>query len=535
MRLGTGESLAYPRVLALLVGAAITAPCLTVLLTALGAPLVAANLVSAILVLTGAWLVHTKAPESVARVDKSAIWLFALWLLVSVAAVYRVSSLAVFIIDVSRTEHAFQRQARTIDDPELTKPFFVKHNCSTCYLVAAHLAGSGVENLYDRKYYRDAKEPTPVHEEIGEAFKVDQYQYPPPFLLGPYLLMSTGLDFFEIRALWFAFSVLLFVLTSGAITVWIAGWRFTPLWLIWPTMLVAPSVIATLQMGNTHVFIVLIAVLAMLCFEKRWNAAGGALLAYATLSKFFPGLLVIYLLVRRRWSSVAWTAAAGVVLCLATLVAFGPQPWEAFLGHQLPALANGDAFWFAFEKSRPMLNNGSIMGLPIKLDRIGVPLPGEPRVVAQALVWVYTLALLVIVVFTARRDQAIDVGEAENRQLLARTWVALVVLAQLRSPFLPMTYGNSAILLLLALLLPLDRVRPALLGLTALGVVAYALVLPLPIGPASSAFDHGFGVVATLVAVGLAIAVASTSPGGPSSLTIGGAGGGSRTHTAPGR
>ena len=157
-----------------------------------------------------------------------------------------------------------------------------------------------------------------------------------------------------------------------------------------------------------------------------------------------------------------------------------------------------------------MLANASIMGLPVKLDRLGVPLPGEPRAVARVLVWVYTLALFVIVVLTARRDEAIDVGEAGNRQLLARAWVALVVLAQLRSPFLPMTYGNSAILLLLALLLPLDRVRPALLGLIALGAVAYALVLPLPIGPASSAFDHGFSVVATLVAAGLAIAVAST-------------------------
>ena len=112
---------------------------------------------------------------------------------------------------------------------------------------------------------------------------------------------------------------------------------------------------------------------------------------------------------------------------------------------------------------------------------------------AQALVWIYTLALTVIVVFAARRDAALDAGRAEGRLLLARAWVALIVLAQLRSPFLPLVYGNSAILLLLALLLPLERVRPALLGLIALGVVAYALILPLPFGPASSAFDYGFG------------------------------------------
>ena len=104
-----------------------------------------------------------------------------------------------------------------LDDPELTKPFYVKHNCSTCYLVAAHLAGSGTENLYDKKYYRKAQVKTPVHDEIGETFNVDQYQYPPPFLLGPHLVLLTGLDFLQIRALWFAFSVMLFVLTSGVI------------------------------------------------------------------------------------------------------------------------------------------------------------------------------------------------------------------------------------------------------------------------------------------------------------------------------
>ena len=36
--------------------------------------------------------------------------------------------------------------------------------------------------------------------------------------------------------------------------------------------------------------LLLITLLAMLCFQRGQNAAGGALLAYATLSKLFPGL-----------------------------------------------------------------------------------------------------------------------------------------------------------------------------------------------------------------------------------------------------
>ena len=209
----------WPRLLALVVGAAITAPCIAVSLTALGAPASAAHITAAILVIGGAVLANAKAPAAVAELEKNGYLLFALWLLLAAGAVYRVSSLALFIDDASRTEHAYQRQFRELDDPELTKPFYLKHNCSTCYLVAAHLAGSGTENLYDKKYYRNAEVRTRVHDEIGETFNVDQYQYPPPFLLGPHLVLLTGLDFLKIRALWFAFSVMLFVLTSGVITV----------------------------------------------------------------------------------------------------------------------------------------------------------------------------------------------------------------------------------------------------------------------------------------------------------------------------
>lgn len=512
------RSISWSRLLALIVGGAITAPCVAVSLTALGAPASAAHITAAFLAIGGAALAYAKAPTAVAELHKDQYLLFALWLVLAAGAVYRISSLALFIDDASRTEHAYQRQFRELDDPELTKPFYLTHNCSTCYLVAAHLAGTGAENLYDKKYYRDAKVRTPVHDEIGETFNVDQYQYPPPFLLGPHLALLTGLHFFQIRALWYAFSVMLFVLTSGIVTVWICGWKFSPLWLIWPAMLITPSVIATLQIGNAHAFMILIAVLAMICFEKRWNLLGGGLLAYATLSKFFPGLLVAYLLFRRKWGAFAWTVAAGIALCMVTFLAFGVIPFKAFLSHQLPALASGDAFWFAFTIPQAILANSSIMGIPFKLEKLGIPLPLEPRAAAQVLTWAYTLLVLAVVVLTARRQGAIDTARAdseksaENRLLLARMWLALIVLAQLRSPFLPGTYGNGAILLLLALLLPLDRVRPVRLVSIAVGVVAFAVVLPLPVGPVSSAFDYAFGTVATLFAAGLAVTVALRRP-----------------------
>ena len=234
--------------------------------------------------------------------------------------------------------------------------------------------------------------------------------------------------------------------------------------------------------------------------------------------KFFPGLLIAYLLFRRNWGAFAWTVAAGIALCIVTFLAFGVTPFEAFLSHQLPALASGDAFSFGFTIPNAMLANSSIMGIPFKLEKIGIPFPWEPRAAARVLTWIYTLLVLVVVVLIARRHGAMDSGwsdsekSAENRLSLARVWLALIVLAQLRSPFLPGVYGNSAILLLLALLLPLDRVRPVRLALIAVGVLAFAVVLPLPLGPVSSAFDFAFSTAATLFTAGLAVAVALRRP-----------------------
>ena len=443
--------------------------------------------------------------------------MFALWLLLSAAAVHQIVTLAFFIQDVSKTEHAFERQAREIDRPELAEPFFVRHNCSTCYIVAAHLVKSGVENIYDKKYYRNAEEPTPVHDTIGEAFNVDQYQYPPPFLLGPYVAYSLGLDFFQLRSLWFAFSVLLFVATTAALTVWIVGWRFNPLWLIWPALFLAPVTVATLQMGNVHAFMILISILAMVLFERRRNVLGGALLGYATLSKVFPGLLIVYLLFRRKWSACVWTAAASVVLCGITLAVFGTTPFKAFFEYQLPAIASGEAFWFAFSRPGPMLANSAIAGIPSKLDVLGLnPAQWEPIVVARTVTWIYSIVALVVAAVVGVRHRSMDAelgGEsasaAVDRLWIARAWVALIILAQLRSPFLPATYGNIAILLLLALLLPLERPNIRRLGMLGLGFVAYGLVVPLPFGPASAAFDFGYMIVTIVAAMLGAIFVAA--------------------------
>ncbi len=66
----------------------------------------------------------------------------------------------------------------------------------------------------------------------------------------------------------------------------------------------SPSVIGTLQAGNVQLLFLVLSAVAMLLFERRRPAAGGLLLAYAIVSKLYPGVLVLYLLLRRDWRAL---------------------------------------------------------------------------------------------------------------------------------------------------------------------------------------------------------------------------------------
>ena len=63
--------------------------------------------------------------------------------------------------------------------------------------------------------------------------------------------------------------------------------------------------------------------IAMVLFAQRRYAAGGALLAFATVSKLFPGLLLVYLLIQRKSRALAWTVGLCIALIAISLVDTG--------------------------------------------------------------------------------------------------------------------------------------------------------------------------------------------------------------------
>ena len=506
------------RVCTVIACASIVGPALFVALLAAGLTKGVAVVATAALVLVVALLMRRWLPSGLSGSGHGHRALFALFLLLSAVAAYRIGHVSVYMLDAKNKDFALNPTAREFPDEEMNKPFFLKHNCFTCYIVAAHLASEGFENIYSRKRYRDAETPTPIHETVGDVLTIDQYQYPPPFLVLPKALMAFGHDFFQIRTFWFAINVVMFCVTAIAYANWLGGPTFSAYWLSLPLVLLATTTLTAIQIGNAHFLIITISLLGVLLLERRRYVIGGALLGYCVAGKIFPGVLLAYLLFARRWKAVVATGIAMIAYVMITFALFGMKPFTAFVDHQMPKLASGEAFSFAFEMIRPLTLNLSVMGLPYKLDKLGLLGGLDPATIAQVVVWVYTLilgaAIAIAGVRTARVSGAGNDVETvgPNRRHLVLVWFALLALGQMRNPFLPWGYGNAINLWLISLLLAMTggsivRIVPLLL----IWMLCFASV-PLPFGPPTVVFDLTYVLVVVVIIVLLCLVLALRAP-----------------------
>jgi hypothetical protein len=368
-------------------------------------------------------------------------------------ALVQLGRLTVFMTDASRTGFSqFPSSA-----------WELKHSCLTAYHVAGAAVGEG-RNVFDPALY-NAPDDDPTRQRkpamLG-PFTIDVYEYPPPFLLLARALHVAAPDFFRLRALWHGVTIaLLLAATIAAAGLLDAGARTRAL-LLAPLFWVAPPTMSALQKGNVQIAIAAFCVLALALFHRRLFAAGGLLLAFATLAKLFPGMLVVYLLARRRWHAVAWTAAMGAAILAVSLLDTGLEPYRAFL-HHLPGLLGGEAFP-AFRNPTAMAINLSIPGIAFKLKLLGVPGMGFPA--SKVLGWIWTVVILGVTVVLGRRTR-------DDREILS--WLAVLVLATLRSPFLPQAYGAMPPLWLLTLFAAtlVPTARTLLLTLAAVLVFAH--------------------------------------------------------------
>jgi alpha-1,2-mannosyltransferase len=350
----------------------------------------------------------------------------------TLAALLQLARLCVFTVNAAAVGYAI--------GPLRGATLPITHSCESAYFVAAQSVPT-VPDVYSEELYSLASErPDAIRKpkRIG-SFNVDVYEYPIPFLLLPRALEILAPDFLHFRMIWFALNGA--VVLGGLLAVVrvigpVAGTRAL---LLSPLIFASDQMLSTLQIGNLQAMVIALAMLAMVFLARHRYLIGGALLAYAILSKLFPGVLLVYLLVRRQWRALTWTVGLCAGLVVASLLDTGLTPYHAFVSH-VPRLLGGEAFP-AFRNPLGIAKNYSVPGMVFKLHLFG--LPGTSFVAMKIVGWVYTLIALAATVVLARQTR--------NRDEQPIVWLAILILGSLRSPFLPM-YAVLPALWLLTLL-----------------------------------------------------------------------------------
>ena len=140
---GSRASTTLIRVFTVIACVSIVGPGLFVALQAAGLTRGVAVAATAALVLVAALLTRGSLPTGLSGAGNGHRALFALFLLLSGAAAYRLGHMSVYMLDAENKDFVLNPAGRELPDEELNKPFYLKHNCFTCYIVAAHLASEG--------------------------------------------------------------------------------------------------------------------------------------------------------------------------------------------------------------------------------------------------------------------------------------------------------------------------------------------------------------------------------------------------------
>ncbi len=380
------------------------------------------------------------------------------------------------------------------------KNSLLSHNCFTAYATAAYLASIETVDLYNPIHYQMASpDSTPIHGAVRVRFSIDHFEYPPPFLLLPYGLLVMFKNFFAMRTAWFLLTILALISALAAVAWWCGAFRFQPRLLLFPLLLCAPTVLTTLQIGNAHVLIVAISLLAMITFEEDRPLVGGTLLGFAAVAKIWPAVLIVYLILQQRWKPVYYCASAIVFFTLGGFLLFGFAPYQNFLAFQLPCLSSGEAFDFMSRSLREIVFNMSIFGISHKLYALHL-LASPPKLLSPILNWTFTILVGLVVVAAGLRREAVSMENDNDRLIRVQFWLALLTLVQLRSPFLPWIYAVISTLWLLLLLAP--TMNGWKLGLIGVAWVALAINLQVVSDSDMANFDLVYTLFASIFIYG---------------------------------
>lgn len=393
---------------------------------------------------------------------------------------------AVALVETARLA-AFMAHGPTPDAFAWTRSKFMRnHSCATSYYEGARNVGR-VENVYDIELYRPKNDLT---REV-EGFRPDPYQYPPPFLLIAAPLARVVPSYVAFRGLWFAVIGAIVLAALWRLAAWIGGttggllaWLSLAVWLTIPVQI-------TLQIGNFQLAAIALAVLGMIAIRRGWVGVGAAIIGLVTVAKVFPGVLLLYLLLRKEYRAVAIGVVSAVACVAVSALAFGPRSLLLFATYQLPRLDTGEALP-GLVMPGPIAINASIPGTVVKLQMFGVFLSHTYLSIAG---WVYTAVVLVLTFRAAKR--------LVTREQEACVWLALLGLSAMRSPFLPPEYGFIPAIWIATIVLAAAKARTAVI-VCVLSLVAFNLYLPgdSPVSPRLLAVPFAIGQAAAVLVCG---------------------------------
>jgi alpha-1,2-mannosyltransferase len=400
-------------------------------------------------------------PESLDRwLDPEHRKLAALWAVGGLFALFTLGRMAMFLADPGHVDGSIAP----------AEPFLARHSCLTAYVHGAILSKDPTANVYDLTIVAnmtDLSSPLPATAAHFAPFTLDAYGYPPPFLLLPRALLLLTTDFLSQRLLFGAGSLVLLLFACAAAARTLGGVAEHRMWLLAPLFMASLPILAPLQVGNFHLAAVALAVLCWVALERRRDGLAGALLAGATLAKIFPGLLGVLLLMQRRWRAVGYTCLAAAVLCALSVAVLGTRVWHDFLYYHLPHVQSGEALKFLAGATREIEYNVAPFGIPFKLAALG--LAGWGWAEARLFGNIYTVLVFVLAVLAGRNK-----GSPRHR---LSVWLAVLMLASLRSPYAPPFVLATALVLLLVLAAEVRSRR----GLAAFVGVWAVFSVPIPV------------------------------------------------------
>jgi hypothetical protein len=286
--------------------------------------------------------------------------------------------------------------------------------------------------------------------------------HPPPAVL--LTIPLARLEYREAFLLWSLLSLGLF-----GVTIWLLVRQFTirlsAAWLVSgiAALLVWYPFREQVLQGQINLVLLFLPVISWAAHRCAWHWTAGAALGAATAIKLFPGLLLVYFVVRRQWRVVASSAAMLIAITVLCALVLGMRTYAVYLGEVLPASNQWLSHWY----------NPSLMAFWTKLFDPGpaggaiIPAWYKPLLTRVGGV-VSCAALIAILVRTTLRARS----RSELDQAFGLTVTGMLLVS-------PITWSHSLVLLIIPLtFLWMHPIRSPALRITAIFLILTLAVPP---------------------------------------------------------